>query len=54
MQLLKYVNTLCSQIDGIVVLEGAIPELRTIAAELTVDEGAVYELAVYPVRMYSI
>ena len=51
---LKYVNTLCSQIDGIVILKGAIFELSTLATELTVDEGAVYELTVYPVRMICI
>ena len=54
MPLLKYVNTLCSHIDGIVILKGAILELSTLATELTVDEGAVYELAVYPVRMIGI
>lgn len=54
MPLLKYVNTLCSHIDGLVVLEGAIPVFRTRTAKFTVDEGAVYELAVYPVRMICI
>ena len=54
MQLLMYVNTLCSQIDGIVVLEGAVHVLRTRTAELTVDEGAADELTVYPVRMICI
>ena len=42
------------EIHGSVAVECAVPELRTPAAQFTVDEGAVYELAVYPVRMICI
>ena len=46
--------TLCSEIDVDAVFSAAVLIFRTVAAQFAVDEGAVYEFAVYPVRMLSV